>query len=152
MDFKRRVGARVKQRRRAAGLSQTALARQLPGMIESGAISRWERGRQFPTLANISALAKVFGCTEEELLACDVEPEKRKRRRGGETAALGAAIAVALTAVPGTVFGYPDDGIGDRGGGAWLSGGRRLVSAPISRRPEVDRAQSAEWVYSLTGI
>jgi transcriptional regulator with XRE-family HTH domain len=62
------VGVRIRELRRAAGLTQAQLARQLPGLLEANQISRWERGRMYPSWANVEALAVVLGVTEEDLL------------------------------------------------------------------------------------
>lgn len=67
-DFRARVGARIRQRRLEAGLSQPQLARQLPGIVESGTVSRWERGRQHLSIRNVVALADIFDVAEEEIL------------------------------------------------------------------------------------
>jgi len=63
------VGARIRQRRQAAGWSQNGLARKLPGHIDGSTVSRWELGKSWPTYPNLRALAKVFGISEEELIA-----------------------------------------------------------------------------------
>ena len=56
----------------AAGLSQGQLARKLPGDMEGGQVSRWERGESFPTYANVLALARALEVSEEALLCgCD---------------------------------------------------------------------------------
>jgi transcriptional regulator with XRE-family HTH domain len=76
--FKQRVGERIKTLREARGLSQPQLARLMSHTGGNGSqISRWERGHQFPNPANVSALARAFGVTEEELLC---GPERRRRR------------------------------------------------------------------------
>ena len=71
-QFRERVGDRLRKRREAAGLTQSQLARMLPGRVdggvEAGQVSRWERGESFPTYGNLLALARALGCTEEELL------------------------------------------------------------------------------------
>lgn len=80
-EFRNRVGERLRRRREAAGLTQKQLARKLPGEMEGGQISRWERGESFPTYANVLALAHALGLTEEELLLED-EPARRSARSG----------------------------------------------------------------------
>lgn len=82
-EFRDRVGDRIKVRRTAAGLSQSELARKLPGdRIEGGQVSRWERGEMFPTYANLLALARALGCSEELLLCgCGEEHPKQSQRR-----------------------------------------------------------------------
>lgn len=79
-EFRERVGHRIKARRVAAGLSQGELARKLPGKLEGGQISRWERGESFPTYANLLALARALGVSEERLLCgCGEEHELQHR-------------------------------------------------------------------------
>jgi transcriptional regulator with XRE-family HTH domain len=86
-EFRVRVGARIRQRRQAAGLSQNGLARKLPGNIDGSTVSRWELGKSWPTYPNLRALAKVFGISEEELIAGHVsgpdtvDPTPPQRRR-----------------------------------------------------------------------
>jgi transcriptional regulator with XRE-family HTH domain len=79
-EFRYRVGARIRARRVAAGLAQSELARLLPGRVEGGQVSRWERGESFPTYANVLALARALGVSEEALL-CGAGEEDRPRRR-----------------------------------------------------------------------
>ena len=80
-EFRARVGRRIRARRLAAGLSQSELARKLPGAkLEGGQISRWERGESFPTYANVLALARALGVSEERLLCgCGEEHELQNR-------------------------------------------------------------------------
>ena len=58
--------------RKKAGLSQDALAERIG--VSRQAVSKWEIGSAQPDLANIVALAKVFGVTTDWLLTDD-EPE-----------------------------------------------------------------------------
>jgi transcriptional regulator with XRE-family HTH domain len=67
-QFRERFGDRLRDRREVAGLTQTQLARKLPGTVEGGQVSRWERGESFPTYANLVALARALECSEESLL------------------------------------------------------------------------------------
>ncbi len=77
-EFRNRVGQRLRKRRIDAGLSQGELARKLPGKLEGGQISRWERGESFPTYANVLALARALGVSEEKLLCgCGEEHERQ---------------------------------------------------------------------------
>jgi transcriptional regulator with XRE-family HTH domain len=61
----------LRQRRRAAALSQTELAERA-GLSQTW-ISRLERGEENPTLSTLEALARGFGVTLPELLATDAE-------------------------------------------------------------------------------
>ena len=78
-EFRQRVGARIRERREALGLSQGALARRLPGVVEGSQVSRWERGENFPTYRNLVALAAALKVSEETLV-CGCEPPRSKRR------------------------------------------------------------------------
>lgn len=80
-EFRDRVGDRLRHRRNTAGLTQTQLARKLPGSMDGGQISRWERGESFPTYANLLALARALGCSEEELLCDPVDQQTPRARR-----------------------------------------------------------------------
>ena len=66
-DFLREFGARLARLRQARGLSQNDLARMLPGGPDSSQVSRWERGRTFPSHRNRRALAKALGVPEQRL-------------------------------------------------------------------------------------
>lgn len=65
------------------GLNQVALAKKLG--VASQAVSKWSRGVTAPTLDNIKAMCKIFGCTAGQLLEqeqtpktiADAEREKR---------------------------------------------------------------------------
>jgi transcriptional regulator with XRE-family HTH domain len=61
----------IRQRRRAAALSQTELAERA-GLSQTW-ISRLERGEENPTLSTLEALARGFGITLSELFATDAE-------------------------------------------------------------------------------
>ena len=87
-EFRERVGVRIRARRTEAGLSQSQLARKLPGHVEGSQISRWERGETFPTYANVLALARALGISEELLIA-GVEPTDDLATARGRRAANG---------------------------------------------------------------
>jgi len=63
---KRMLGARIRQARAQAGLSQNALARRLG--ITAGAVALWETGRSRPTGDKLPGLAKLLGVTSAWLL------------------------------------------------------------------------------------
>lgn len=58
----------LKTLRVAANLSQSELAKELG--ISRTAVSKWEHGVRFPSTEKLMKLAKIFGCTIEELLQC----------------------------------------------------------------------------------
>ena len=76
----RTVGARIAERRRKKGLTQTALAEMLS--ICPQAVSKWECGRAFPDLTYIDELAAALGCSVGELLV-GVGQEKKKHKKTG---------------------------------------------------------------------
>ena len=65
-SFGARLGARLRARREAKGLSQAALA-ELTGLT-TNYISVLERGQKLPTLDTLMKLAKKVGATPGELL------------------------------------------------------------------------------------
>jgi transcriptional regulator with XRE-family HTH domain len=70
VDFRGRVGARIRRERLRKGLTQTELARR----IDTGdaQISRWENGRALPVLDTLIALAEALGVQPETFF---VEPD-----------------------------------------------------------------------------
>jgi transcriptional regulator with XRE-family HTH domain len=61
-------------------MSQGQLARKLPGNVEGSQVSRWERAESFPTYANVIALARALGVSEEVLLCGCSEGAQRRRK------------------------------------------------------------------------
>ena len=61
-----KFGAFVAQQRRALGLTQKELARQLH--LTDKAVSKWERGLSFPDIAVLEPLAEALKVTVAELL------------------------------------------------------------------------------------
>ena len=55
--------------RKRAGLKQKEVAKKLN--VDQGAISHWETGRNKPTTKYIPKIAKLFGCTVDELMNGD---------------------------------------------------------------------------------
>lgn len=60
------MAQRLVDRRRAAGLSQEALAAQLG--VSRQAVSKWERSESSPDTDNLIALAALYGVSLDELL------------------------------------------------------------------------------------
>lgn len=60
------LGPRIAALRRAAGLSQGELARQL--QVSASAVGMYEQGRREPSAETLVALARVFGVTVDYLL------------------------------------------------------------------------------------
>lgn len=44
--------------------------------VRESAVSKWERGLARPRADKLPAIAKLYGCTIEELLADDIEAKK----------------------------------------------------------------------------
>ena len=71
----------IAERRKAAGMTQQALAKLLK--IDRSTVAKWETGAAFPTGAKLPQVAKALKCEISELFPKD---EKKKRKRRGKTA------------------------------------------------------------------
>ena len=60
--------------RRKAGFSQMAVAKEMG--ISDAAVSMWETGKTRPRAAILSKLAKLYGCSVDELLSDDEAQEQ----------------------------------------------------------------------------
>lgn len=86
------IGARIRERRLRAGLSQEALAEKIH--LSSSAVARWEDGRtELPAIKHLTAAAKVFTrlgvpTTVEYLVAGDPEESLKEK-----VDALGGALS-----------------------------------------------------------
>ena len=54
------VGARIKERRKDAAMTQSEMAKLLG--VHSVTVSNWERGRQIPAAARLEEVARVLDC------------------------------------------------------------------------------------------
>ena len=54
------------ERRKAAGITQEQVAAALN--VTQGAVSHWERGEGLPTISNLVKLARLLGCTVDDLM------------------------------------------------------------------------------------
>lgn len=54
------------QARQKAGLSQSQVAKELG--VDQSAVSRWETGENMPRAATLVLMAKLYGCTVDDLL------------------------------------------------------------------------------------
>lgn len=53
------------ERRKAAGLTQTQVSKKVG--VNQGTVSSWETGVYFPALKYRKKLARLYGCTVDEL-------------------------------------------------------------------------------------
>ena len=56
----------LKERRKAAGMTQQELAAKLS--VHQTAVAGWEEGRFKPAMKRMLKLAKILGCTVDDLL------------------------------------------------------------------------------------
>lgn len=68
------LGERIRQLRTGLGLSQEMLAEKLD--VSRQAVAKWERGTSLPSMANLLALSRIFGCTLSELTGMPQETEQ----------------------------------------------------------------------------
>ena len=59
------MGEKIRNLRKAAGLSQKELAEKVG--VDISAISLWENGKTYPTYTNILKLAEALGCKPGDL-------------------------------------------------------------------------------------
>lgn len=90
------LGTRLKELRRARGISQEELAQAIH--ISRSAVAKWENGLGHPGADSLRLLADYFGCTPEELLGRPPEPGPRKPLWPPvlAAAAVGAALVAGL--------------------------------------------------------
>lgn len=74
-----RIGAVIARERRAAGITQDALANHLG--VTKAAVSKWELGQSAPDIALIPRIAGYFGISCDELLGYAEEVDKNERDR-----------------------------------------------------------------------
>ena len=62
----------IKKAREAKGMSQAQVAvevpKYVPGTVSQQAVAKWENGDALPRSDKLIAIAKVLGCTVDELL------------------------------------------------------------------------------------
>jgi len=57
---------RLRRYRKIAGLSQKQVAKQL-GLNDTSPLSRWEKGRVYPSIANLFRLCRIYKTIPQEL-------------------------------------------------------------------------------------
>jgi transcriptional regulator with XRE-family HTH domain len=67
------LGARIRQARRSANLSQSQLAAKIGAHVTS--VSDWERGRNAPTARHLLSIAKATGTSIEHFTTDDAEED-----------------------------------------------------------------------------
>lgn len=82
--YKQQLGAVIRRRREALGLTQRQLADRV-SISEAQTVSRWERGERAPT--DLDAVARGLETSTEELLA-ELEPLGQRQRRTMDTSEL----------------------------------------------------------------
>ena len=66
MEKRENFGRYIKEKRKAAGLSQKELATQL--FVSESAVSKWERGLSYPDMTLVTSLCEILHVSEPELL------------------------------------------------------------------------------------
>ena len=68
------TGKRIQELRKQHGWTQKELAERI--CVSDKAVSKWERGLNFPDMALLKPLAEVFGTSVTELLGLEEEEQK----------------------------------------------------------------------------
>lgn len=66
----------IKEERIKSGLTQAQLGRQIG--VDQSAVHLWESGKTLPRASLLPKLARILGCTADDLL------DVKKQRQGGE--------------------------------------------------------------------
>jgi len=96
------------QLRRAAGLSQSEVARRLEGLRREQSLGDWERERQQPQPRFVPQLASVFGVSPLELLDVDVDDPPLQALR--LSAGLSPEDLESLTGISRTTYSRLESG------------------------------------------
>lgn len=108
------IGKNIEKRRKALGLSQTALSNKTGGKIPSSSICRYEKGTQKPGLETIYYFAQALGCSIDELVTSNTGKYAVGSNRSVEKEEEGlTALAMLLES---DAFIYDDS---DRHGGCF---------------------------------
>ena len=81
-QLRKAIAKETRTRRQARGLTQAALAEEIDVSVEM--VSRLERGRCFPSVPTLVALARALGTTPDELLSFPRPKHSRELQRAIE--------------------------------------------------------------------
>lgn len=70
----------IRAKREAKGLTQCQLARAMG--VDQTAVSQWERGETLPRADRLPMLAKILGCTVDQLLDRAVGTQLQQKATG----------------------------------------------------------------------
>ena len=76
MEKRENFGRYIKEKRKAAGLSQKELATQL--FVSESAVSKWERGLSYPDMTLVTSLCEILHVSEHELLTASDDMHQRE--------------------------------------------------------------------------
>lgn len=68
-EFLEQMGAQMRGRREALGLSRSEVARRMPGKVSENQVYRWEKGLHQPNPDTLQALADVLECSVATLMS-----------------------------------------------------------------------------------
>lgn len=91
---KKKFGSRLRELRRASGLTQEQLAERLD--VSNRSVSRWETGANLPDLDTLIALADMFSVELGELLGGEIAPKVAEYSGERERALARRASLIAL--------------------------------------------------------
>ena len=67
----------IRKIRERKKISQESIAAQIG--VTQGAVSQWESGNTMPTAQNIIDLARILGCTTDDILITDKEDKHNSK-------------------------------------------------------------------------
>ena len=92
----KKLGAKIKEARTAAGLTQEQLARKVTGLTASD-ISKAERGELEPSQAQLKAIAGATGVTQKSLLDLASKSSAKKTSSGKTSSGSSSSDSQKLT-------------------------------------------------------
>lgn len=93
------LGERIQEYRKAAGLSQEALAEKIG--VSRQSVSKWENDAALPDTENILALRRLFGVSADALLSGEAQPPAPENPpKTAETEEPAAGAAETVTEIP----------------------------------------------------